>query len=96
MLKNQTVCILTTIDIDYVGRYLTFKKSFLQGDIRVQKEAAWAINNLFSGGSVHQKNCLLDCGILEPYCGLLLSLDSRMVEIVLEGLGQLLEVRNHD
>lgn len=69
---------------------------FLQGDVRVQKEAAWAINNLFSGGSIIQKNCLLDYGILAPYCGLLLSTDSRMVEIILEGLSQLLEVRNNN
>lgn len=70
-------------------------KCSLKGDIKVQKEAAWAINNLFSGGSVIQKSELLSLGILEPYCSLLLSQDIRMVEIILEGLVQLLEVRNH-
>lgn len=69
------------------------KKISLQGDVKVQKEAAWAINNLFSGGSTAQKSHLIDLGILEPYCGLLLSPDARMVEIILEGLNQLLEVR---
>jgi len=59
----------------------------------VQKEAAWAINNLFSGGSDAQKSHLIDVGILEPYCALLISPDDRMVEIILEGLNQLLEVR---
>lgn len=68
-------------------------KYTLQGDVKVQKEAAWAINNLFSGGTVAQKAHLIDTGILNPYCGLLLSPDARMVEIILEGLTQLLEVR---
>lgn len=67
----------------------------LQGDIKVQKEAAWAINNLFSGGSIAQKAHLINLGILEPYCGLLLSTDIRMIEIILEGLNQLLEVSNN-
>lgn len=35
---------------------------------------------------------LINLGILDPYCGLLLSQDARMVEIILEGLNQLLEV----
>jgi len=67
-----------------------------RGDIKVQKEAAWAINNLFSGGSIDQKSCLFNLGILEPYCGLLLSQDVRLVEIVLEGLNQLLEKAKSD
>jgi len=62
----------------------------------VQKEAAWAINNLFSGGSVSQRNHLFDYGVLEPYCNLLLSKDGRMIEIILEGLQQLLEVKHSD
>ncbi|XP_050532907.1 importin subunit alpha-1-like [Daktulosphaira vitifoliae] len=67
-----------------------------RGDIKVQKEAAWAINNLFSGGTVAQKAQLIDLGILEPYCGLLLSPDMRMVEIILEGINQLLEKASED
>lgn len=67
----------------------------MQGDVKVQKEAAWAVNNLFSEGTVTQKAHLIDIGILTPYCGLLLSPDTRMVEIILEGLTQLLEVRNN-
>ncbi|XP_050429823.1 importin subunit alpha-1-like [Adelges cooleyi] len=67
-----------------------------RGDLKVQKEAAWAINNLFSGGTVAQKAQLIDLGILEPYCGLLLSQDVRMVEIILEGLNQLLEKASDD
>ncbi|VVC37270.1 Importin subunit alpha,Atypical Arm repeat,Armadillo-like helical,Armadillo-type fold,Importin- [Cinara cedri] len=67
-----------------------------RGDIKVQKEAAWAINNLFSGGTLMQKSYLLGLGVLEPYCGLLLSPDIRMVEIILEGLSQLLEKANID
>jgi len=62
----------------------------------VQKEAAWAINNLFSSGSVSQRNLLFDYGGLEPYCNLLLSYDGQMVEIILGGLQQLLEVRRSD
>uniref|UniRef100_A0A2S2NCU0 Importin subunit alpha n=1 Tax=Schizaphis graminum TaxID=13262 RepID=A0A2S2NCU0_SCHGA len=66
-------------------------RALQRGDIKVQKEAAWAINNLFSGGSDDQKSHLIDIGILEPYCALLISSDDRMVEIILEGLNQLLE-----
>lgn len=61
----------------------------------MQKEAAWAINNLFSGGSVSQRNHLYDYGVFEPYCNLLLANDGRMIEIILDGLYHLLNVRCH-
>ncbi|KAJ8669740.1 hypothetical protein QAD02_000999 [Eretmocerus hayati] len=60
------------------------------GDAKSQKEAAWAVTNLTSGGSVHQLAFLVQCGVLEPYCNLLDSMDWKCVTVILDGLTNIL------
>jgi len=61
-------------------------------DFDVKKEAAWALSNATSGGSPQQISHLVEEGLIEPMCDLMLSNDTRMVLVALEGLGNILKV----
>lgn len=61
-----------------------------QGDFKSQKEAAWAITNLTSGGTVPQLALLVQLGVLTPFCNLLESKDWKCVLVVLDGLSNIL------
>ena len=63
-----------------------------QGDFRSQKEAAWAITNFISSESVHQVQELIKCDAVRPMCNLMNSNDPKTIQIVLDGLGRILEV----
>lgn len=52
---------------------------FPKGDFKSQKEAAWAITNLTSGGSVEQVIALCQFGVLKPFCDLLTARDDKTV-----------------
>lgn len=54
--------------------------------MKSQKEAAWAITNLTSGGTTQQLAVLVQNGVLQPYCNLITSKDWRIVSVVLDGL----------
>lgn len=64
---------------------------YSQGDYKSQKEAAWAITNLTSGGSVQQLAHLVQMGVLTPFCNLLVSKDWKTVLVVLDGLTNILQ-----
>ena len=55
----------------------------LQGDFKAQKEAAWAVTNLTSGGSVEQIVSLCQAGVLRPFCDLMAAKDEKTVAVVL-------------
>ncbi len=61
-----------------------------QGDFKAQKEAAWAVTNLTSGGSVEQIVILCQAGVLEPFCNLLNAKDDKTLCVVLDGIKNLL------
>jgi importin subunit alpha-2 len=42
-----------------------------QGDFKCQKEAAWAITNLTSNGTLEQITALYQYGVIKPMCELL-------------------------
>lgn len=67
-----------------------FFPSLFQGDFKSQKEAAWAVTNLTSGGTVQQLAQLVQLGVLEPFCNLLLAKDWKTVIVVLDGLTNIL------
>lgn len=62
----------------------------MQGDFKSQKEAAWAVTNLTSGGSVQQLAQLVQLGVLAPFCSLLEAMDWKTVGVVLDGLTNIL------
>ena len=50
----------------------------LQGDFKSQKEAAWAVTNLTSGGTVAQIIVLCQYGVIKPMCELLGAKDDKV------------------
>jgi len=58
----------------------------VKGDFKAQKEAAWAVTNLTSGGTVEQIIRLCSEGVLKPFCDLLAAKDEKTVNVVLDGL----------
>jgi len=61
-----------------------------KAEFKTRKEAAWAITNAASGGSVDQIRYLVDQGCIPPLCDLLTVLDARIVQVALNGLEHIL------
>lgn len=61
------------------------------GDFKSQKEAAWAITNFTSGGNAQQIAHLVELGAIRPLCALFNSKDTRTVNVVLDGLSNILQ-----
>uniref|UniRef100_A0AAY4AVK2 Importin subunit alpha n=1 Tax=Denticeps clupeoides TaxID=299321 RepID=A0AAY4AVK2_9TELE len=75
--------------------------SILQvAEFRTRKEAAWAITNATSGGSAEQiryrNSCrymhLVELGCIKPLCDLLTLMDSKIVQVALNGLENILRL----
>merc|ERR1712066_112360 len=62
----------------------------VKGDFKAQKEAAWAVTNLTSGGTVQQIIQLCGEGVLKPFCDLLVAKDDKTVNVVLDGVSNIL------
>jgi len=60
-------------------------------DFEVKKEAAWALSNCTSGGSLDQISLLVDRGIVEPMCELIVSSDTKLVSVALECIDNILK-----
>lgn len=65
----------------------------LQGDFKSQKEAAWAVTNYTSGGTVEQISILVQAGIIPLMCKLLDGNEWKTVLVILDGLTNILSVR---
>lgn len=65
---------------------------YFQGDFKSQKEAAWAVTNFTSGGTISQLMKLIDMGFIKPMCNLLNTKDFKTVVVILDGLLNLLTV----
>lgn len=72
--------------IDILGR----------ADFKTRKEAAWAITNATSGGSPEQIRFLVDQGCIPPLCDLLTVMDSKIVQVALNGLENILRLGDQD
>jgi len=64
----------------------------LHAEFEIKKEAAWAISNATSGGTFHQIEYLVTRGCIPPLCDLLTVQDNKIVQVALEGLGNILKV----
>ena len=71
---------------------LTWLLFIKQGDFKSQKEACWAITNLTSGGNVEQVVLAVQAGILKPLIDLLSVKDSKIIMVILEAIGNIMEV----
>ncbi|XKL66606.1 hypothetical protein PGB90_010026 [Kerria lacca] len=62
-----------------------------KGEFQTQKEAAWAVSNLTISGNKEQVMKLIDEGVIPPLCNLLSCKDSQVLQIVLDGLSNMLK-----
>lgn len=62
------------------------------GEFLTQKEAAWAISNFTVSGSPQQVALLVECGAIMPFCKLLDCMDTQVIQIVLDGLNNILKM----
>lgn len=63
-----------------------------RADFKTRKEAAWAITNATSGGSPDQVKYLVDIGCIPPLCELLTVMDSKIIQVALNGLDNILRL----
>jgi HEAT repeat protein len=66
------------------------------GDFNTQKEAAWAVSNVTISGSKEQVGYLVQNGVIAPFCLLLSIRDAQIVQVVLDGLLNILRVAGAD
>ncbi|XP_064131737.1 importin subunit alpha-3 isoform X1 [Loxodonta africana] len=62
------------------------------GDFGTQKEAAWAISNLTISGRKDQVAYLIQQNVIPPFCNLLTVKDAQVVQVVLDGLSNILKM----
>jgi len=67
-----------------------------KGEFQTQKEAAWAISNLTISGNKAQVGYLVSQGVIAPFCGLLSCKDTQVVQVVLDGINNLLKMAGAD
>lgn len=69
-----------------------------QGDYKTKKEACWAISNASSGGLTNpdQIRYLVNQGCIKPLCDLLGVADSKIIEVTLDSLMNILKVGELD
>ncbi|XP_063312195.1 importin subunit alpha-7 [Pelobates fuscus] len=63
-----------------------------KAEFRTRKEAAWAITNATSGGTPEQIRYLVNLGCIKPLCDLLTVMDSKIVQVALSGLENILRL----
>uniref|UniRef100_A0A8C5GAP6 Importin subunit alpha n=1 Tax=Gouania willdenowi TaxID=441366 RepID=A0A8C5GAP6_GOUWI len=63
-----------------------------KAEFRTRKEAAWAITNATSGGTPEQMRYLVNLGCIKPLCDLLTVMDSKIVQVALNGLENILRL----
>uniref|UniRef100_A0A4W6CFP4 Importin subunit alpha n=1 Tax=Lates calcarifer TaxID=8187 RepID=A0A4W6CFP4_LATCA len=63
-----------------------------KAEFRTRKEAAWAITNATSGGTPEQIRYLVNLGCIKPLCDLLTVMDSKIVQVALNGLENILRL----
>uniref|UniRef100_A0A4W5LI51 Importin subunit alpha n=1 Tax=Hucho hucho TaxID=62062 RepID=A0A4W5LI51_9TELE len=67
-----------------------------KAEFRTRKEAAWAITNATSGGTPEQIRYLVNLGCIKPLCDLLTVMDSKIVQVALNGLENILRLGDQE
>merc|ERR1719234_2648528 len=67
-----------------------------RGEFQTQKEAAWAISNLTISGNKTQVAFLVTQGVIQPFCNLLNCKDTQVIQVVLDGLNNMLKLAGPD
>ncbi|XP_011865765.1 PREDICTED: importin subunit alpha-3 [Vollenhovia emeryi] len=67
-------------------------RNLAKGEFQTQKEAAWAISNLTISGNRDQVARLIQEGVIGPFCDLLSCKDTQVVQVVLDGIHNMLKL----
>ncbi|ESN93551.1 hypothetical protein HELRODRAFT_186091 [Helobdella robusta] len=67
-----------------------------KSEFQTQKEAAWAISNLTISGKKDQVAYVVNCGVIPPLCNLLAVKDTQVIQVVLDGLNNILKMAEED
>lgn len=67
-----------------------------KAEFKTRKEAAWAITNAASGGSTDQIRYLVQLSCIPPLCDLLTVMDSKIVQVALNGLEHILRAGDQE
>ena len=67
-----------------------------KGENKTRKEAAWAVVNATSSGTPDQIRYLVELGVIPPLCDLLSIPDTKVIEVALNGLDNILKLGQHD
>jgi len=67
-----------------------------KAEFKTRKEAAWAITNASSGGTAQQIRYLVEQGCIPPLCDLLTVMDSKIVQVALNGLENILRLGDQE
>uniref|UniRef100_A0A915M816 Importin subunit alpha n=1 Tax=Meloidogyne javanica TaxID=6303 RepID=A0A915M816_MELJA len=62
-----------------------------KGDFQTQKEAAWAVSNVTISGRAEHVHYMVENGVIVPFCNLLGVRDPQIVQVVLDGLNNILK-----
>ncbi|VDD96399.1 unnamed protein product [Enterobius vermicularis] len=63
-----------------------------KGDFQTQKEAAWAVSNVTISGCAEQVEFMVQHNVIPPFCALLSIRDPQIVQVVLDGLNNILKM----
>jgi len=61
-----------------------------EGEFSVQREAVWVLTNVAVSGTPSQVMYLVNHGVLEPFCNMLVKRDTELTEVILDGIYQIL------
>lgn len=89
---NQ-VQVQAVIDAGLIPKIITHLS---KSEFQTQKEAAWAITNLTISGNSQQVDCVISSGVVAPLCALLSCQDSQVIQVVLDGLQNMLKIAGPD
>ncbi|CAK9829799.1 Importin subunit alpha-3 [Anthophora retusa] len=67
-------------------------RNLANGEFQTQKEAAWAISNLTISGNEEQVTRMIQEGVIPPFCNLLSCKDPQVVQVVLDGIHNMLKL----
>eukprot|EP00731_Ephydatia_muelleri_P030459 Em0021g982a len=89
ILAGSKIQIQMVID---AGLVPTLVQVLRTSEFRIQREAAWAVSNFTVGGSLEQVSYLVQQDVIAPLCHLLDCKDSTIIQVVLDGLGNILKL----
>ena len=67
-----------------------------KGENKTRKEAAWAVVNATSSGTPEQIRYLVELNVIPPLCDLLSMVDTKVIEVALNGLENILKLGLQD